>query len=127
MNKLLTIGHPKQNCLAGKTTSLFDLISIDGFSSTPKHLQLVQGFLKAIEAGFIRTNDVLPSLNELKDVYEISRDTAEKCYRQLRQVGVLESVPGKGYFVKNAAFRHTLKIFLLFNKLSTRKQIVYNS
>lgn len=105
---------------------LFDLVTIDEFSSTPKHLQLVQGFLTAIETGFIKKNDTVPSLNELKDEFEISRDTAEKCYKHLRHLGVLESVPGKGYYIRSS-YRHSNKIFLLFNKLSAHKQIIYDS
>jgi hypothetical protein len=42
-------------------------------------------------------------------------------------MGVLGSVPGKGYFIQNAEFRQTLKIFLLFNKLSAHKKIIYDA
>jgi DNA-binding transcriptional regulator YhcF (GntR family) len=110
-----------------KPIRLLDIISIDEFSASPKHIQLAQGILKAIENGFVKNNDIVPSLNELKDTFEISRDTAEKCYKYLRHLGVLESVPGKGYYIRNAGFRHSLKICLLFNKLSVHKQIIYNS
>ncbi|MEJ7740792.1 MAG: transcriptional regulator [Chitinophagaceae bacterium] len=63
----------------------------------------------------------------MKDEYEISRDTAEKCYKHLRNIGVLESVPGKGYYIKNTSFRHTIKVLLLFNKLTIQKQIIFDS
>lgn len=124
---MLTAPPIRRNCLITKSSRLLDLISIDEFSSTPKHLQLVQGFLKAIETGFIKKNDTVPSLNELKDEFEISRDTAEKCYKHLRHIGILASVPGKGYFIANTALRHSIKVFLLFNKLSAHKQIIYDS
>ena len=41
--------------------------------------------------------------------------------------GVLGSVPGKGYYIQNADFRRRLRIFLLFNKLSAHKKILYDS
>ena len=127
MNQLTVTGKARTNFFPLRSVGVFDFITLDSFSQTPKHVQLVQGFLGAIEAGCLKTNELVPSLNELKEEYEISRDTAEKCYRQLRQMGVLQSVPGKGYYIKSNSFRHTLKIFLLFNKLSPRKQIVYDA
>src|SRR5262249_46360285 len=72
-------------------------------------------------------NDLMPSINELSFELDISRDTAEKGYKYLKKMGVLGSVPGKGYFIQNADFRQTLKIFLLFNKLSAHKKIIYDA
>ena len=70
---------------------------------------------------------MLPSINELSFEFEISRDTAENGYKHLKKNGVLGSVPGKGYFVKNAELNQKLKIFLLFNKLSFHKKIIYDA
>ena len=69
----------------------------------------------------------MPSINELSYELEISRDTAEKGYKYLKKMGVLGSVPGKGYFIQNTDFHQTLKIFLLFNKLSAHKKILYDA
>src|SRR6188474_1585962 len=110
-----------------KQLSIFDLIHVDEYSATPKYLQLSHSILNAVEAGKIKKDDLLPSINELSFELEISRDTAEKGYKYLKKIGVLGSVPGKGYFVKNTDFRQKLKIFLLFNKLSPHKKIVYDS
>ncbi len=110
-----------------KPFNICDCIHIDELSATPKYLQLTNSILKAIETGKIKKNDLLPSINELSCELEISRDTAEKGYRYLKQKGVLSSVPGKGYFIHNAELHQTLKIFLLFNKLSAHKKIIYDS
>ena len=59
--------------------------------------------------------------------FEISRDTAEKGYKHLKKNGILGSVPGKGYYVKNVELSQKLKIFLLFNKLSFHKKIIYDA
>ncbi|MGF1925834.1 MAG: GntR family transcriptional regulator, partial [Bacteroidia bacterium] len=83
--------------------------------------------LLAIETGKLKKNSLLPSINELSFKLEISRDTAEKGYRHLRKLGVVESVPGKGYFIMNTDFSRKLKICLLFNKLSTHKKIIYDA
>jgi len=110
-----------------KHINIFDWIRVDEFSATPKYLQLTNSILKAIETGKIKKNDLMPSINELSFELEISRDTAEKGYKYLKKMGVLGSVPGKGYFIQNTEFRQTLKIFLLFNKLSAHKKIIYDA
>ena len=96
-----------------KHLNIFDWIRVDEFAATPKYLQLTNSILKAIELRKIKKNDLMPSINELSFELEISRDTAEKGYKYLKKMGVLGSVPGKGYFIQNAEFRQTLKIFLL--------------
>jgi hypothetical protein len=58
---------------------------------------------------------------------DISRDTAEKAYKHLKKLGVIGSVPGKGYFISNTDVKQPVKIFLLFNKLSTHKKIMYDA
>ena len=110
-----------------KHPKIFDLIQVDELSATPKYLQLTNSILKAIETGKIKKNDLMPSINELSFELDISRDTAEKGYKYLKKMGVLGSVPGKGYFIQNSDFRQTLKIFLLFNKLSAHKKIIYDA
>ena len=90
-------------------------------------MQLANSVIKAIGEEKIGKDDILPSINELSFEFEISRDTAEKGYKYLKQIGILGSVPGKGYFVKSTEVNQPLKIFLLFNKLSSHKKIVYDA
>lgn len=110
-----------------KPVRFFDLIHIDEFAATPKYLQLTNSILTAIEAGKISLNDVLPSINELSFELEISRDTAEKGYKYLKKIGVIGSVPGKGYYIANTQVGHKLRICLFFNKLSAHKKIIYDA
>jgi DNA-binding transcriptional regulator YhcF (GntR family) len=110
-----------------KKNNLFQYISIDYLSATPKYIQLANSVIKAISEEKIGKDDLLPSINELSFEFEISRDTAEKGYKYLKQIGILGSVPGKGYFVKSTDVNQPLKIFLLFNKLSAHKKIVYDA
>jgi DNA-binding transcriptional regulator YhcF (GntR family) len=110
-----------------KHGTIFNYLLIDYFSATPKYLQLANCIIKAISAGVLKENDMLPSINELSFEFEISRDTAEKGYKHLKKNGILGSVPGKGYFVKSVELNQKLKIFLLFNKLSPHKKIIYDA
>ncbi len=110
-----------------KSNIIFKHINIDYLSATPKYMQLANSVIKAIGEKKIGKDDILPSINELSFEYEISRDTAEKGYKYLKQIGILGSVPGKGYFVKSTEVNQPLKIFLLFNKLSAHKKIIYDA
>jgi DNA-binding transcriptional regulator YhcF (GntR family) len=110
-----------------KKNVISQLITIDYYSATPKYLQLANSVIKAIGQGKLEKDEVLPSINELSFEFEISRDTAEKGYKYLKKIGVLGSVPGKGYFVRNTEVGQHLKIFLLFNKLSPHKKIMYDA
>jgi DNA-binding transcriptional regulator YhcF (GntR family) len=108
-------------------TSTYSYIHLDDHSATPKYQQLANSIIRAVQSGELSKNDVLPSINELSFEFEISRDTAEKGYKYLKKIGVLGSVPGKGFFIKNASVTQSIKVFLLFNKLSAHKQIIYDS
>jgi DNA-binding transcriptional regulator YhcF (GntR family) len=110
-----------------KPEDILDYIQIDEYSSTPKYKQLTNAILNGIDMGKLKKGSLLPSINELSFSLEMSRDTAEKGYRNLRKLGVVDSVPGKGYFIINTDFSRKLKVCLLFNKLSTHKKIIYDS
>jgi len=110
-----------------KQPVIFKHLFIDYYSATPKYLQLANCIIKAVTDGVLKEKDILPSINELSFEFDISRDTAEKAYKHLKKTGVLGSVPGKGYYVKNTELSQKLKIFLLFNKLSAHKKIIYDA
>lgn len=109
------------------TSPFYKLIQFNDFSATPKYQQLANSIIKAIENGKLQTDDVLPSINELSFQFEISRDTAEKGYKHLKKIGIISSVPGKGYFIKSTDVERKIKIFLMFNKLSAHKKIIYDA
>ena len=109
------------------TDNIYRHILIDEQSITPKYVQLINSILKGIEQGNIGKDYQLPSINDLSYELDISRDTAEKAYRQLKQLGVVGSVPGKGYFISKTDVKQSIRVFLLFNKLSLHKKIMYDS
>lgn len=109
------------------TENIFRYLKIDEQSITPKYLQIANSILHAVELNAVSKDYLLPSINDLSYELEISRDTAEKAFRYLKSLGVVNSVPGKGYFIANTDFKQPIKVFLLFNKLSTHKKIIYDS
>lgn len=107
--------------------NIYRLISFDEYSATPKYLQLTNSIVKAVQEGKLQKDYVLPSINDLSYEMDLGRNTVEKAYRHLKQLGVVASFPGKGYFINQADVKPVIKVFLLFNKLSAHKKIIYDA
>jgi DNA-binding transcriptional regulator YhcF (GntR family) len=107
--------------------NLFKLLQIDAFSSTPKYLQIANSVIEGIRTKKIKKGDVLPSINELSFENYISRITVEKSYNYLKNKGIIASVRGKGFYINVDNLTFDLRVFLLFNKLSEHKKIIYDS
>jgi len=107
--------------------NLYNLIIIDEHSATPKYLQVINSIVKAIEDGKISRGYFMPSINDLSYELDISRDTCIRIYKELKKLNIITSFPGKGYFINETQVSKRIKIFLLFNKLSTHKKIIYDS
>ncbi|SFA44410.1 regulatory protein, gntR family [Pedobacter suwonensis] len=102
-------------------------IKLNEESITPKYLQIYNAFLAAVESNQLEVDDVLPSINDLSIALDVARNTVERAYRQLKNFGVVDSVPGKGYYICKVDFTHPIKVLLLFNKLSNHKKIIYDA
>src|SRR6201996_9519524 len=103
------------------------IIQIDEYSVTPKYLQISNSILRGIEDKKIEKDDILPSINDLSIAFEVSRNTVERAYKELRKFGVINSVAGKGYFIATTQFNQPVKVLLLFNKLSSHKKLIYDA
>ena len=110
-----------------KKFSILDLIKVDEYSFTSKYLQIANSVMREIKNENIQLGDNLPSINELSLEMDISRDTVERGYKHLKNIGIVDSVPRRGYYIKSVDFQNPLKIFLLFNKLSEHKKNIYDS
>lgn len=110
-----------------KKLSIIDLIKVDEYSFTSKYLQIANSIIREIKNEKILLGDNLPSINELSIELDIARDTVERGYKHLKNIGIIDSVPRRGYYIKSTEFQTPIKIFLLFNKLSEHKKRVYDS
>jgi DNA-binding LacI/PurR family transcriptional regulator len=66
-------------------------------------------------------------MNNLSASLDISKETVKKAYSILRNLGFVEARQGKGYYVSPNSANSILKVLVLFDKLSTYKQILFNS
>ena len=106
---------------------MLQLIQIDEFSSTPKYRQLANAIIEGIQQGKIKKGELLPSINEVSFEHYMARITVEKGYNYLKQQGIIDSIRGKGFYIKVEEVPRNLRIFLLFNKLSVHKKIIYDA
>lgn len=90
---------------------------------TSKVKQLADKIAQAISLGEYKIGDLLPSINRLSAHYQVSRDTVFKAFLDLRERGIIDSTPGKGYYVTDK-LTHVL---LLLDEYSPFKEELYNS
>jgi len=102
-------------------------IHIDENNREPKYKQLIKSIEKAILNGDYKRGDVLPSINSVKSRFSISRDTVLLAYGNLKLRGIIQSVPGKGYYVKTENVSTKERVFLLFDEFNSFKEDLYNS
>ena len=75
-----------------------------------------------IAAGKYRPENPLPSINGLSRDYNVSRDTVFKAFALLKERGLIDSTPGKGYYIVDSQ----KKILLLLDEYSPFKETLYN-
>ena len=88
-------------------------------SGKPVYLQLVDQVKAAAAAGAIRPGEPLPSIRPLAEELRVNRNTVAKAYGQLESEGVIETLAGKGCFLKKSAspFRKDIRLKLLAEEI----------
>ncbi len=95
------------------------LLQIDFKSGKPVYLQLVDQVRYAAATGGLREGDPLPPIRSLAEELRINRNTIAKAYAELENQGVIESLPGKGSFLKgnNTPFTKQVRQKLLLTEV----------
>lgn len=96
-------------------------------SSKPKFQQLIEYIINSIEDGNLIRGQRLPSINEVSESSGMARMTVTKAYDELRELGLVTSHHGKGFYVASTDTRNQLNIFVLFDALTPFKEILYDS
>jgi DNA-binding transcriptional regulator YhcF (GntR family) len=95
--------------------------------SIPVYKQIISQVEQKIISGEYAPGYQLPSMNELAAELDISKETIKKAYAILRDKGVIEPHQGKGFYVKGLEEERPMRILLLFDKLSSYKQVLIQS
>ena len=76
------------------------IFQINFKSGKPVYLQLIDQIRHAAASGALREGEALPSLRPLAEELRINRNTVAKAYAELESQGIIETIPGKGCFLK---------------------------
>jgi DNA-binding transcriptional regulator YhcF (GntR family) len=81
-------------------------------SGMPVYLQLVDQVKAAAASGAVRPGDSLPAIRPLAEELRVNRNTVAKAYAELESQRVIESIAGKGCFVRESTspFRKAVRI-----------------
>ena len=77
------------------------VFQIDFKTGKPVYLQLVDQVRYAAASGALRHGESLPSIRPLAEELRVNRNTIAKAYAELESQGVIETIPGKGCFLKD--------------------------
>jgi GntR family transcriptional regulator len=69
-------------------------------SGKPVYLQLVDQVKSAAASGAVRPGEPLPSIRPLAEDLRVNRNTVAKAYAELEAQGVIETIAGKGCFLR---------------------------
>lgn len=91
------------------------LFQLNFKSGKAVYQQLVDQVKVAAASGTVRPGDPLPGIRPLAEQLRVNRNTVAKAYAELENQGVIETIAGKGCFVRpnNSPFRKDVRRKLL--------------
>ena len=76
------------------------ILQINFKSGKPVYLQVVDQIKAAAASGALQPGEALPSIRPLAEELRVNRNTIAKAYSELENLAVIETLPGKGCFLK---------------------------
>jgi DNA-binding transcriptional regulator YhcF (GntR family) len=98
-------------------------MEVNFLSNSTKVKQMAEAIRLAISQGEFKEGQMLPSINQISARYKVARDTAFKAFQELKQAGVIQSAPTKGYYVSSSVNN----ILVLLDIFSPYKNDLYNA
>jgi GntR family transcriptional regulator len=95
------------------------LLQINFKSGKPVYLQVVDQIKAAAASGTVQSGEPLPSIRPLAEELRVNRNTIAKAYSELENQGVIETIPGKGCFLKanNSPLKKEVRRKLLIEEI----------
>jgi len=95
------------------------VLQVNYKSGQPVYLQVVDQIKAAAASGGVRTGEALPSIRPLAEELRVNRNTIAKAYAELESQGIIETIPGKGCFLKpnNSPLKKEVRRKLLIQEI----------
>jgi len=100
---------------------------LDRNAIIPIYEQIKNDFIFAVENKKLKVGDSIPSIHKLCEIYGLSPGTVIRAYEELKEEGIFSSKQGKGFFISSVKLEKKLKVFLLFDRMNSYKEILYES
>ena len=93
-------------------------------SNKSKYKLVVDYVIDGINEGRLKKGAWIPSLNEFREMYGLSRDTVFSGIRELKSRGIIKSNPGVGYYIVSTRFRSNT-IYFCFSMSSMNLKKIF--
>jgi GntR family transcriptional regulator len=95
------------------------LIQLNFKSGKPGYLQVVDQVKAAAASGALRAGEALPSIRPMAEQLRINRNTVAKAYEELESQGVIETIMGKGCFLKqnNSPLKKEIRVKMVADEI----------
>ena len=95
------------------------LIQLSFKSGKPVYLQVVDQVKAAAASGALRTGEPLPSIRPLAEQLRVNRNTVAKAYTELEGQVVIETIAGRGCFLKenHSPFRKDIRLKMVAEEI----------
>ena len=95
------------------------MFQIDLRSPKPIYEQIVDQVREQVLKGFLRAGDAMPSIRAVSKAATVNNNTVARAYQELERMGLIETVVGRGTFIKDAPqpARDESRINRLFEKM----------
>ena len=95
------------------------MIQLNFKSGKPVYLQVVDQVKAAAASGALRAGEPLPSIRPLAEQLRVNRNTVAKAYTELEGQGVIETIAGRGCFLKenHSPFRKDIRLKMVAEEI----------
>jgi len=100
---------------------------IEPKSMIPVYKQLVTNVLEGIKQQKISVGMKMPSIHKIREEFGLAPGTIIRAYEELREMGIISSQQGKGYYISSIKVQEKTKVFLLFDRMNAYKEILYDA
>jgi len=103
------------------------LFKIDQRSMVPVYKQIVQSVLDGIVEKRVAVGMKMPSIHKIRNEFGFAPGTVIRAYEELREMSIISSHQGKGYYISNIEINQKTKVFLLFDRMNAYKETLYDA
>jgi DNA-binding transcriptional regulator YhcF (GntR family) len=96
-------------------------------SMTPVYKQIIQNVLDGIGQKKIPLGMKMPSIHKIGEEFGLAPGTVIRAYEELREMGLISSQQGKGYYISSIEVQQKVRVFLLFDRMNAYKEILYDA